>query len=98
MGENIQPDGQGRRPQYALRPMAIPFVEQSRRRCNSRGWCRDRSKFAILSAGASITAVDFSGNMLKFAREKAVKLHKTVALEEMDVQTLEFLITRSTVW
>ena len=41
-------------------------------------------------AGDSITAVDFSINMLKFAREKAVKLHKTVALEEMDVQSLEF--------
>jgi ubiquinone/menaquinone biosynthesis C-methylase UbiE len=41
-------------------------------------------------AGTSITAVDFSANMLKFAREKAAKLHKTVALEEMDVQSLKF--------
>ncbi len=48
------------------------------------------ASFPYYPAGASITAVDFSANMLKFAREKAVKSNKTVTLEEMDIQSLQF--------
>ena len=48
------------------------------------------ASFPYYPAGATITAIDFSANMLKFAREKAAKLNKPVTLEEMDVQSLEF--------
>ena len=48
------------------------------------------ASFPYYPRGVSITAVDFSANMLKFAREKAAKLNQTVTLEEMDIQSLEF--------
>jgi phosphatidylethanolamine/phosphatidyl-N-methylethanolamine N-methyltransferase len=48
------------------------------------------ASFPYYPAGVSITAVDFSANMLKFAKAKAAKLNKTVTLEEMDVQALQF--------
>lgn len=48
------------------------------------------ASFPYYPAGVAITAVDFSVNMLKFAREKAAKLNQNVTLEEMDIQSLEF--------
>lgn len=42
------------------------------------------------SKGMKITAIDFSPNMLKYAREKAKEQSIDVVLEEMDVQSLGF--------
>ncbi len=38
-----------------------------------------------------VTAIDFSANMLKHAREKVIRQNKEVILEEMDVQSLRFV-------
>jgi phosphatidylethanolamine/phosphatidyl-N-methylethanolamine N-methyltransferase len=40
--------------------------------------------------GIKVTAIDFSSNMLKHAREKVNRQNKDVILEEMDVQSLRF--------
>ena len=40
--------------------------------------------------GVKVTAIDFSFNMLKHAREKVNRQNKDVILEEMDVQSLRF--------
>ena len=40
--------------------------------------------------GVKVTAIDFSANMLKHAREKVNRQKKNVILEEMDVQSLRF--------
>ena len=40
--------------------------------------------------GIKVTAIDFSPNMLKHAREKVNRQNKDVILQEMDVQSLRF--------
>ena len=46
--------------------------------------------FPYYPADAEITATDFSGKMLKRAKDKASKQKVTVRLQQMDVQHLQF--------
>ena len=48
------------------------------------------NNFPYYPADAEIIAVDFSGEMLKRAKERAEKLKVKVNLRQMDVQNLEF--------
>ena len=48
------------------------------------------ASFPYYLKGIKVTGIDFSANMLKYAREKACQQGKNVTLEEMDVQSLRF--------
>ena len=46
--------------------------------------------FPYYPPGANIVAIDFSGKMLDHAREKAIREHVHVNLQQMDTQNLKF--------
>jgi len=46
--------------------------------------------FPFYPSDIEITAIDFSGGMLKYAKDRASKQNVKVSLQQMDVQTLEF--------